>query len=119
MTLNFSIPPSLNGLFPDRNNGRGRGRSKQYEQWIHDAGWELRIQHPPQILGPVELEYIFEEAATKADLGNLEKACTDLLVSHRVIEGDSQKIVRRINMRWGLGVKGVAVTVINLRPMGG
>ena len=34
------------------------------------------------------------------DLGNLEKAATDLLVTYGMIDGDDRKTVRQITMKW-------------------
>lgn len=50
------------------------------------------------------------------ELFKREHPLIDLLVTHRVIEGDGPDIVRQIDMRFGLGIKGVNITIINLRP---
>ena len=67
------------------------------------------MQKPQPIKGPVSIAYQVEDKG-RADLGNLEKAITDLLVSHHMIEGDGREIVRRIAMEWA-DVEGVRVTV--------
>lgn len=113
MTITFTLPfpPSVNGLWA---NGRsGRYRTQNYDEWIKEAGWELKRQHPAKLKGPVALNYVFqdEKDKRKRDLGNLEKATTDLLVEHGIIEADDHTIVRRISLAWGQ-VDGVCVTIV-------
>jgi crossover junction endodeoxyribonuclease RusA len=106
------FPPSSNGLWFNTKNGRARSAS--YDQWRQEAGWELKRQHPSKLKGPVSLNYVFENAKDnrKRDLGNLEKALSDLLVEHQIIEADDHTIVRRISLAWG-AVDGVCVTVVS------
>lgn len=112
MTISFTLPfpPSCNGLWA--NSKSGRFRTQRYDEWILEAGWELKRQHPAKFKGPVCLDYVFQDAKDnrKRDLGNLEKATTDLLVEHRIIEADDHTIVRRINLAWG-PVEGVQITI--------
>ncbi|WP_420921577.1 RusA family crossover junction endodeoxyribonuclease [Bradyrhizobium elkanii] len=49
--------------------------------------------------------------AVDGDLGNLEKATTDLLVSHQIIQADDHSIVREIQLKWCGEVEGVRVTI--------
>lgn len=115
-TITLPMPPSLNNSYINNPKTRGRYKSARLTQWQKDAWFSLIAQKPPKIKGPVMLEYLFEDGGTKADLANLEKAPTDLLVTHGIIEGDGPRIVREIKMRWALGVKGCQVTIVNLRP---
>lgn len=105
------MPPSTNHLFAG-SRGR-RYRSPEYEAWITEAGWELKRQRPVSVAGQVSLLIEVAEPKTKraTDLGNREKAVTDLLVSHGVIEGDDQRYVRRITLEWA-PIEGVRVTVM-------
>jgi hypothetical protein len=43
------MPPSMNSLWWS-NRGRVH-RSAEYEQWLNDAGWILKAQHPVAIPG--------------------------------------------------------------------
>jgi Holliday junction resolvase RusA-like endonuclease len=54
------------------------------------------------VAGRVSLHIEVAEPKTKraTDLGNREKAVTDLLVSHGVIQGDDQRYVRQITLEW-------------------
>lgn len=108
VVLNLPSPPSANNLFPTGKNGR-RFISPEYKAWREEAGWQLKEQRPPKIKGCVSLEYLFKEG--RIDLGNLEKATTDLLVEHGVIEGDSPKVVREYRLRFA-EVEGVRVTIV-------
>jgi Holliday junction resolvase RusA-like endonuclease len=103
------MPPSANHLFP----GRGRRyRSAAYEAWIKEAGFQLIAQRPRHVPGRVVLTIEIGEPKTgrHTDLANREKALIDLLVSHGIIQGDSQYFVREIVMRWA-PIDGARVTV--------
>lgn len=111
ITLTLPFPPSVNNLFI--NKGRKRIRSPKYRAWAEEAGWTLNAQSPRCVPGPVTLLYEFQEGQDKRkrDIGNLEKAVTDLLVAHLVIWGDDNRIVRAIDLRWSTEVVGVRVTI--------
>lgn len=113
-TIRLPMPPSLNNAYPTNKQGR-RYKSPRLVAWEQEAWYALLAQKPPKIKGPVRLEYLYNEDETKADLGNLEKIPTDLLVKHGVIEDDRKSIVRDIRKRWAMGVKGCVVTIIDLR----
>jgi crossover junction endodeoxyribonuclease RusA len=89
--------------------GKGRVKTSEYRAWRIEAGWMLKMAKQQPISGPVSISYEIEDKG-RADLGNLEKAITDLLVSHGMIEGDNREVVRRIAMEWAQ-VEGVRVTV--------
>jgi Holliday junction resolvase RusA-like endonuclease len=105
----ISMPPSANNCFFNLPNG-GRARSKRYDTWRNAAGWEIKLQRQPSIKGPVNITYTYEDGGTRADLGNLEKAPTDLLVHLCLIEGDGPKVVRSIKLQWG-AVEGLQIEV--------
>ena len=108
--LNLPMPPSLNNAYPTSKSGH-RYKSPRYKAWAEEAGYEVnRTLKGERLGGPVQLLYAFNERETRADLGNLEKPVTDVLVSAGVIVGDSKKFVRGIELRWGTE-GGVAVTV--------
>ncbi len=70
----------------------------------------LKAQRQSPVSGPVQIEYQVSEK-TKADLGNLEKAATDLLVTHGMIDGDDPAVVKRIVMAWSNDVPALRVRV--------
>lgn len=109
------MPPTTNNLFASTKGTRYR--TSEYNDWIREAGLRLNRQRPPQTRGMVSLliEVAEPKTSRQQDLGNREKATTDLLVRHLVIEGDDQRYVRELNMRWA-DIQGVRVTI---RPLAG
>lgn len=110
--ISTPFPPSTNNLFI--NVAKGRIPSARYADWRQEAGWSLKAQRPTAIKGPVVLRYQFQEGQDKRkrDIGNLEKAPTDLLVEHGVIEADDNTIVRGISMFWSKHISGARVEII-------
>ena len=104
------IPPTDNHLFAGR--GRTRYRSDKYRSWIKEAGWILASQRLPQAVGAVSvLIEVSERESTDAwDLSNRHKATLDLLVEHKIIQGDNRPYVRRLAMEWA-NIDGIRVTV--------
>jgi Holliday junction resolvase RusA-like endonuclease len=109
IVLDLPKPPSVNALFFNKA-GKGRVRTSLYNDWRTNAGWILRMQKQQPINGPVSVSYALCDEG-KGDLGNLEKAVTDLLVSHRMIDGDSRDVVRRITLEWSSQITGCRVTI--------
>lgn len=105
------FPPSVNGLFFNRKGGRTK--TVQYALWQRQAGWELKLQKQKPIKGPVGLMYTYQDNR-KADLGNLEKPVSDLLVKHGLIEDDGPKVVRWISLSFSDKVEGVRVKVFKV-----
>jgi Holliday junction resolvase RusA-like endonuclease len=79
------LPPTANNLFANRR--KGRRVSEQYEAWRTQAGWALKQQRPPAILGRFDLSLLVPQAM-RGDISNRIKAAEDLLVTHRLIEDD-------------------------------
>lgn len=86
--IDLPLPPSVNHLFANAGK-KGRVITPRYKAWRDEAGWSLLRQRPGSVSGRYSLE-VYIQADAKADLGNLEKALSDLLVSHRVVEDDIQ-----------------------------
>lgn len=100
-------PPSTNALFSQA--GRRRIKSPAYTSWLENAGYRLKTAHPPAFQGQVWLSYILSDGC-RMDLGNAEKAVSDLLVKHGVIKDDGPEYVREIRLAWGSNA-GVRVEV--------
>lgn len=113
-TFTLPYPVSVNGLFASGKTRRFK--SQKYCDWLLEAGLTLAQIKPPRIIGPVHLHYILQEKNDKIrrDLMNFEKATTDLLVSHGIIEADDVRIVREITMKWSKAVEGIQVTIESL-----
>ena len=112
-----AIPPSTNNLFFNKSRG-GRSKSPEYVAWIKEAGWLLATQHPKPVLGKVKIliEVAEPETDRHQDVCNREKATTDLLVSHKIIEGDHQKIVREVTMKWA-PIQGLRITITPMESL--
>ena len=85
--IDLPLPPSVNQLFANAGK-RGRVRTPKYDAWTVEAGWALARQHPGCVSGRYALE-IYIQADARFDLGNAEKALSDLLVRHCVVQDDS------------------------------
>lgn len=108
ITIALPKPPSTNNLFVNVPR-RGRVISNEYDAWREAAGWDLVSARPGKIKGQVSVEIAVEDKGNR-DLDNCSKAILDLLVTHGVIEGDSRKYVRNINLHWE-DIEGVRITV--------
>lgn len=122
--LELPEPPSVNALFANvsaerraraRAIGRslpGRLKSAEYSTWLNAAGWELKGVQPRlgRVEGAYELTVECSPACAK-DLGNLEKALSDLLVDHGIVSDDSaaERIVVERNP--DVAAKRVRVTI--------
>jgi Holliday junction resolvase RusA-like endonuclease len=91
-----------------------RPKSKRYLEWITEAGWELKSQRVIPTRGPVKLTYeLYNHARglSKWDYANREKAVTDLLVEHGIIEADHRLIVKELTAKGTDDPVGVRVTI--------
>lgn len=109
--ISLPIPPTSNNLFPTGKHGK-RYRSKEYENWIQEAGWVLASQRPPQWQQTVSilLEVRNPPTRRREDLESRAKATMDLLVKHQVIADDSHLYLRELILRWA-DIDGVRVTI--------
>ncbi len=111
LTICFPVPPTTNHLFATYN-GR-RIISREYKAWKADAGpkvieqWEAQGRPvPPK---GYSLHYRFN-IDHKSDIGNREKAATDLLVA--VIPGfPGDQWVNEITIRRDRTIDGAIVEV--------
>ena len=109
-SISLPFPPSTNRLW---RVVRGRAIcSKSYRDWIATAGAELMGQRPKKHEGAVSVSIeLGPPDGRKRDLDNLAKATLDLLVKHRVIEGDDTGILRSLSIRVGEGFVGARVAI--------
>ena len=110
--ITLPLPPSTNAIW--RSN-RGRvHRSKRYLTWARTAGWELKLQKPSKMRGPVAITVAAGKPdARRRDLDNVatKALLENLLVAHKVIADDS--LVASLSSRWDAAVAPgrVAVTI--------
>lgn len=103
------IPPSLNNSFYNNGHG-GRSKSSFYTAWRTACGWEAVKQKRDAIQGPVSIAIKIEDGGSRADLDNLAKGPIDLLVTLRLIDGDTRKTVRKVSLEWA-DVEGMEIEV--------
>lgn len=101
------FPPSCNGLYPGKAR---RYKSKAYKAWITEAEFQLRQQSLPVFKGKVIIHYWFGRPdRRRRDLENYLKAVSDILVTFRIIEDDSD--VEKLVAEWSEDVTGVMVEI--------
>jgi Holliday junction resolvase RusA-like endonuclease len=108
-------PPSPNAIWR-AVNGRVI-KSEEYRVWIQRAGLELMAQRARPITGPINVRILVQENGRR-DLDGYAKGVLDLLVAHKLIDGDRCKTVRRIVMDWSREVEGVRVEILKGVGMG-
>jgi crossover junction endodeoxyribonuclease RusA len=89
--LLLPIPPTTNNLFRNIQTG-GRARTAAYKTWLHEAGWEIKMQRAPTLHPPLRtcLRVLIEAPlGSNRDLDNALKPLLDLLVKMGVIADDS------------------------------
>lgn len=89
ITLILPFPPSVNRLWRATKGG-GVYRSPKYTEWRTRAMWQLSAQAKgKKVEGPYKLTILaVRPDKRKRDLGNLEKAISDILVTLNIVEDD-------------------------------
>jgi Holliday junction resolvase RusA-like endonuclease len=108
MIVTLPAPPSPNAIWR-AVNGRVI-KSAEYRAWIQHAGMELLAQRAKPVIGPCNVR-VRVQTNNRRDLDGYLKATLDLLVAHKLIDGDRCKTVREITMGWSKEIKGVEVCV--------
>lgn len=88
--LDIPCPPSVNEMYANSKNWKGRGRYKteRYRIWQRAAEWDVKAavrRTPVQGWSVVCLEV---PAEARSDLDNRAKAALDLLRTHGLISDD-------------------------------
>lgn len=97
MTFSLPFPPTANHLFATVS--RKRIKTEAYRVWLQAAGWELKSQNPAKVSGEYRMSVLaFRPDRRRRDIGNIEKAISDLLVSHGIVEDDH--LARSIHLEW-------------------
>jgi crossover junction endodeoxyribonuclease RusA len=108
MKITLPAPPSPNAIW---RAVKGRViRSEEYRAWIRHAGFVLISQRPTRTAGPQNVR-VCVQTNMRRDLDGYLKATLDLLVTHKIIESDRCKTVRRIELEWSDDIEGVEVHV--------
>lgn len=94
--IELPFPPSVNNLYI--NTTRGRMKSAGYKMWFAEASLRVKDSHRLG-LGHYSISICCRRPdQRKRDLANLEKAVSDLLVEHGVVQDDS--LCERLTMQW-------------------
>lgn len=109
MTYDLPLPISVNELYFNLPNG-GRGKTRRYRAWVHDAAMILLCQRARPVAGPVRVLVQVSEKS-KCDIDNAAKCVLDALVARGVIEDDRKKFVRAVSLEWSSEVEGMRVTL--------
>ena len=109
--VSLPFPVSVNAMFADGKTRRHK--SQRYADWLLEAGYALNRQKPPPVPGKVVIHYELQDGRDKRerDCFNFEKGVTDLLVTHGVIERDSNRCLRAGLIEWSHDVEGIRVTI--------
>lgn len=108
MLIISSPATSVNQMYANNAPGSGRfGRSKTkaYKKWLEKVGWELMAQRqnwPKLTTKYYGLTITFGRHLTKADIDNLVKGTTDLLVKLKITPDDRFKDESHIIRRTGV-----------------
>lgn len=109
VVVTMPFPVSTHEAFRKHN---GSHLSERYRKWRDEAGWVLLSQRPGKVVGPVKLLIELCKPDKRArDTDNFIKGPVDLLVSHLVIEGDDDSIVREVTARWVTNGEPCTVTI--------
>ncbi len=75
--------------------------TENYRAWLKEAAQEIMVQRAKPVAGEVAVRVeLVPPDARRRDADNTLKCVLDALVASRVIEDDSNKIVREINVEW-------------------
>lgn len=108
--LLLPYPPSVNALYANGGNKRGRHKTPAYKDWEQAAGLCVKDHHRLG-LGSYSISIALRRPdKRRRDLANVEKAVSDLLVAHGVIKDDS--FCERLSMQWDAGLHADCVVLV-------
>lgn len=102
VVLRLPPPISTNAIY--RAYARGgrvsQIKSKEYRSWISVAGQELELQRPGCVPGAYGLR-IAVPRKCRIDLDNCCKGAIDLLVLHKIVDGDGPRHMQKLEVYRG------------------
>lgn len=110
--IELPLAPSVNALW--RISGKRMYRTKQYKDWLEEAGWMIRQQTRKTVDGEYALHIKAVRSNKRRDLDNILKATSDLLVGLKIVEDDSQCVA--LAAEWA--EKSSAPMIVTIIPIG-
>lgn len=99
VVLRLPPPISTNAIY--RAYARGgrvsQIKSKEYRAWISVSGAELELQRPGCVPGAYGLRIAVPKKC-RVDLDNCCKGVIDLLVLHRIVDGDGPRHMQKLEV---------------------
>ena len=86
--IQISKPISLNNVYG--NSKSGRRKTKEYRAWMFQTSVEIRSQSVRRVEGNYQLELHVGNKCSRADIDNLIKPISDLLVKLGITEDDAK-----------------------------
>ena len=107
-----TLPPSKNALRV--RTRRGIARSKTYEAWLAEFGWEMKLQRVRKVTGPYRLTLqAVRPDKRRRDLDNPMKALLDAMQEAGVYEDDC--LIKKLTIEMRAPVKGGKCCVVILK----
>lgn len=106
--IELLFPPSVNGL--TANAKKGRVKTDAYKAWFTLASAKIKDSHRAGFEHYSLSICLRKPDRRTRDLGNLEKAVSDLLVAHGVVKDDSG--AERITLAWGASLPADCVVIV-------
>jgi len=105
VSFTMPVPPSVNQAFKNVR-GRGRAKTKAYEDWLLYAYQCIRLQKVPPVPGHIIVRIGFERESLLSDVDNRIKLALDAIVSAGVIEDD--RLITALAVSWLPPANGLA-----------
>jgi crossover junction endodeoxyribonuclease RusA len=106
--LSLPFPVSVNNLYA--NGRKGRYKTDKYLAWCAEASIGIKDSHRQGIAAYSLAICLRRPDKRRRDLGNFEKAISDLLVAHGVIADDSG--CERLTMHWDHGIREECIVIV-------
>lgn len=111
-TITLPFPPSLNRIWRySRRNGKPY-LAERYKTWKRAADnlYLTQKRRVKRVKGPIDITIVFDaKHSGRCDLDNRPKAVLDWLQRVKLIEND--KLVQKLELRWGDAPEGCRVTI--------
>lgn len=108
--LNLPFPPSVNAMYANGGNKRGRHKTPSYKSWEQEATLYVKDSMRLELVSYSLMILLEAPDKRRRDLGNYEKAVSDFLVSQRIVKDDCYS--KRIVLEWGYNLPSPCVVMV-------